>query len=389
MQPAHTQDFTLDDQTLTVSIELASKHWKIALQDGHHMRPSVHTLKAEGAAERLGETTALIESTRMQWRLSPSCRVVVLYEAGQDGFWISRSLQKRGYEVVVVDPASIPVERQARRAKTDRLDAIRLLSCLRGYLRGERDRLQAVRVPEPEAEEMRHLMRERGQLQKEIGQHRDRICKLLRTVGCWVKVGPGLLGQLERGEIVCHDGVALPQCLRQRLMRECERMRWVTQQLHALEAALSEQLPSATAQSVSALKRLRGVGQVGAHRLVLELFWRRFDNARQVGSCVGLVPQPYDSGQSRVDQGISKQGNRRVRALLIEMAWMWLRHQPDSSLSRWFMRRTGAGTADPSAGKRGKRVAIVAVARKLVIALWRYLKSGEIPEGAELKMQMG
>lgn len=389
MQPAHTQDFTLDDQTLTVSFELASKHWKIALQDGQHMRPSVHTVKAEGAAERLDEAVALIESTRTQWRLPPSCRVVVLYEAGQDGFWISRALQRRGYEMLVVDPASVPVERQARRAKTDRLDAIRLLSCLRGYLRGERDRLHAVRVPEPEAEEMRHLVRERGQLQKEIGQHRDRICKLLRTVGCWVKVGPGMLGQLERGEIVCHDGVALPQCLRQRLMRECERMALVTRQLHALEAALPEQLPAATAQSVSTLKKLRGIGQVGANRLVLELFWRQFDNARQVGSCVGLVPQPYDSGQSRVDQGISKQGNRRVRALLIEMAWMWLRHQPDSALSKWFMRRTATGTTDPSAGKRGKRVAIVAVARKLVIALWRYLKDGEIPEGAELKMQMG
>lgn len=389
MQPAHTQDFTLNDQTLTVSFELASKHWKIALQDGLHMRPSVHTVKAEGAAERLDEAAAVIESTRKQWALLPSGRVVVLYEAGQDGFWISRALQKRGYEVVVVDPASIPVERQARRAKTDRLDAIRLLSCLRGWLRGERDRLHAVRIPAPEAEEVRHLVRERGQLQKEIGQHRDRMCKLLRTVGCWVKVGPGLLEQLRRGEIVCHDGVALPQCLRQRLMRECERLALVTRELHALEAELSEQLPSTIAQSVTTLKKLRGVGQVGANRLVLELFWRQFDNARQVGSCVGLVPQPYDSGQSRIDQGISKQGNRRVRALLIEMAWMWLRHQPDSAISKWFMRRTGSGTTDPSAGKRGKRVAIVAVARKLVIALWRYLKNGEIPEGAELKLQMG
>ncbi len=349
----------------------------------------MQTVNADGAAERLAEAVALMESTKVQWHLSPSCRVVVLYEAGQDGFWISRALQERGYEVVVVDPASIPVGRQARRAKTDRLDAIRLLSCLRGWLRGERDRLHAVRVPEPEAEEVRHLVRERGLLQKEIGQHRDRICKLLRTVGSWVKVGPGLAEQLVRDEIVCHDGVALPQCLRQRLMRECERLSLVTRQLHELEAALPEQLPATTAKSVATLKKLRGIGQVGACRLVLELFWRHFDNARQLGSCVGLVPQPYDSGQSRVDQGISKQGNRRVRALLIEMAWMWLRHQPGSALGKWFMRRTGTGTVDPSAGKRGKRIAIVAVARKLVIALWRYLKNGEIPEGAELKMQMG
>lgn len=388
MQPAHTQDFTLDDQTLTASLELASKHWKVALQDGAHRSPSVYTTEQEGAAERLDEAVELAEKVRREWGLAPSCRVVFVYEAGQDGFWISRALEKRGYEVVIVDPASIPVERQARRAKTDRLDAIRLLSCLRGWLRGERDRLHAVRVPPLEAEEIRHLIRDRGQLQKEVGQHRDRMRKLLRTVGCWVQVGPAFAQQLERGEVVCHDGAALPQCLRQRLMRECERLTLVCRQLKELEATLPEQLPDATAQSVATLKKLRGIGQVGASRLVLELFWRRFDNARQVGSCVGLVPQPYDSGQSRVDQGISKQGNRRVRALLIEMAWMWLRHQPDSALTRWFMRRTGTGTADPSAGKRGKRVAIVAVARKLVIALWRYLKDGVVPEGAELKVTM-
>jgi len=385
MQPAHTQDFTLDDQTLTVSFELASKHWKVALQDGLHRSPSVYTAQQEGAADRLAEAIALIETTRQEWRLGPSSRVVIVYEAGQDGFWISRALHKRGYEVVIVDPASIPVERQARRAKTDRLDAIRLLCCLRGWLRGERDRLHAVRVPEVEAEVTRHLMRDRGQLQKEVGQHRDRIRKLLRTVGCWVQVGPAFAGQLERDEVVCHDGTALPRCLRQRLVRECERLELAARQLKELEATLPEQLPDATAQSVATLKKLRGVGQVGAQRLVLELFWRRFDNARQVGSCVGLVPQPYDSGQSRVDQGISKQGNRRVRALLIEMAWMWLRHQPDSALTHWFIRRTGTGAAAPRAGKRGKRVAIVAVARKLVIALWRYLKDGIVPDGAELK----
>jgi transposase len=381
-------DFTSDDQALTVSLELSGKQWKVALQYSSRSSPSVHTTQQEGVAERLEETIELVEKMRRAWGLTPSCRVVFVYEAGQDGFWISRALTARGYEVVIVDPASIPVERQARRAKTDRLDALRLLSCLRGWLRGERDRLHAVRVPTPEAEALRHLVRERGQLQKEVGQHRDRIGKLLRTVGCWVKVGPAFARQLERGEIVCHDGAALPQCLRQRLMRECERLALVSGQLKQLEAALPEQLPDATAQSVATLKRLRGIGQVGANRLVLELFWRRFDNARQVGSCVGLVPQPYDSGQSRVDQGISKQGNRRVRALLIEMAWMWLRHQPESALAAWFMRRTGAGTAEPSAGKRGRRIAIVAVARKLVIALWRYLKDGVVPEGAELKVTM-
>lgn len=385
MQPAHTQDITPIRQTLTVALELACRHWKVALQDDSHERATVRTTQQEGAAERMAETVGLIEEARTKWQLPRDCRVVVLYEAGQDGFWICRALQRLGYEAIVADPASIPVERQARRAKTDRLDALRLLSCLRGWLRGERDRLHAVSVPAFEDEGAHHLVRDRGQLQKEITQHRDRITKLLRTVGCWVQLGPKFAEQLERNEITCHDGVALPQYLRQRLMRECERLALAEQQFRELETQLPRQLPNTAAQSAATLQKLRGIGPVGAQRLVLELFWRRFDNARQVGSCVGLVPQPYDSGQSRVDQGISKQGNRRVRALLVEMAWMWLRHQPDSALAQWFKRRTNSGTDGPSTGKRGRRVGIVAVARRLVIALWRYLKDGVMPDGAELK----
>jgi transposase len=389
MQSAHTQNITPTGQPLTAALELACKSWKLALQDDAHERPAIHTTKQESAADRFAELINLIEDARVKWGLAPNCRVVVLYEAGQDGFWISRALQKYGYEAVVADPASIPVERHARRAKTDRLDALRLLSCLRGWLRGERDRLRAVSVPAFEDEATRHLVRDRGQLQKEVTQHRDRITKLLRTVGCWVQVGPKFAQQLERNEIRCHDGVALPQCLRQRLMRECERLALADQQFRELEAQLPRQLPDAAADAAATLQKLRGIGPVGAQRLVLELFWRQFDNRRQVGSCVGLVPQPYDSGQSRVDQGISKQGNRRVRALLVEMAWMWLRHQPDSALAQWFKRRTNSGTDAPSAGKRGRRVGIVAVARRLAIALWRYLKDGVMPEGAEFKAKTG
>jgi transposase len=364
-------------------LELASRHWKIALQGGTRERPAIHTTKEDGAAERLAETVALIETSKKKWQLAEPVRVVVLYEAGQDGFWISRALNRVRYETVVVDPASIPVERQARRAKTDRLDAIRLLCCLRGWLRGERDRLHAVRVPTPEAEGLRHLARDRGLLQKEVGQHRDRICKLLRTVGCWVKLGRDFPQQLERGQLTCSDGEPLPAPLQERLQRECARLALAQAQLKQLEKTLPKQLPQSVAQDVANLQRLRGVGPVSAHRLMLELFWRHFDNPRQVGSCVGLVPQPYDSGQSRVDQGISKQGNRRVRALLIEMAWMWLHHQPHSKLAHWFQERTGAG-GKPDRGKRVRRIAVVAVARRLVIALWRFLKNGVVPEGATL-----
>jgi len=187
--------------------------------------------------------------------------------------------------------------------------------------------------------------------------------------------------RLAQGAVQSHDGRPLPAQLKARLERECERLELATKQLAALEESLVEELPEAVRGRIGQLMRLKGVGQVGALRLVLELYWRDFDNRRQVGSCVGLVPQPYDSGESRVDQGISKQGNRRVRALLIEMAWFWLRYQPDSELAKWFARRTqGSGT-----NKRGKRIAIVAVARRLAIALWRYLKDGVVPEGAALK----
>lgn len=381
MQPTQMKDYTRDDAVLAVALELAKGKWKVALHDGRREKPAVHTVAHAQAAGRLAEAVAVIEATKRKWGLGNETRVVVIYEAGQDGFWIERALSARGYEAKVVDAASIPVERRARRAKTDRLDAIRLVMSLLAWLRGEHDRMHVIRVPTSESEAQRQGVRERGQLQKEIGQHRDRIRKLLRTVGCWDGVEGDFARRLAQGAVVCHDGSALPAPLQARLARECERLALTQRQLQTLEAALLEELPAAVRERIEYLVRLKGVGQVGATRLILELFWRDFDNRRQVGSCVGLVPQPYDSGESRVDQGISKQGNRRVRALLIEMAWFWLRYQPDSALTRWFARRTqGSGP-----NKRGKRIAIVAVARKLVIALWRYLKDGVIPEGAAMK----
>ncbi len=381
MQSAHSTDFTLGELVLAVVFEISKRSWKIGLQDGKRVRPAIHTVEDEGAAERLAHAVALIEATKVKWGLPPSTRVALIYEAGQEGFWIARALRKLGYDAMVVDPTSIPVERRARRAKTDRLDTIKLLSCLRGWLNGELDRMHVVRIPTLEQEAQRHLPRDRGQLQREIGQHRDRIRKLLRTMGCWDAVGPDFTQRLERGAVVCYDGTPLPPELAQRLSRECDRLAPLEAQLKELERNVLRQLPPAVQQQIGTLMKLKAVGEVGAMRLVLELFWRDFNNRRQVGSCVGLVPQPYDSGESRVDQGISKTGNRRVRALLIEMAWFWLRYQPDSAITKWFVQRT-AGNAK---NKRGKRIAIVAVARKLVIALWRYLKDGVVPEGAMMK----
>jgi transposase len=381
MQPTQVRDFTREEEVLAVSLELASKSWKVGLDDGRRNAPAVHGVDHAEPEGRLEEAIAVIEKVKKKWGLAPGVRVVVVFEAGQDGFWIQRALTERGYEALVVDPASIPVERKARRAKTDRLDAIRLVLALRAWLRGERDRMKVVRVPAVEAEGQRHLVRDRGTLQKEIGQHRDRMRKLLRTVGCWESMEGDLTGRLERGEVTSYGGSALPVWLRERLVRECVRLKLVEEQLAQLEKTLPEQLPEAVRQRMVQLMQLKAVGPVGAQRLMLELFWRQFANRREVGSCVGLVPQPYDSGESRVDQGISKAGNRRVRALLIEMAWMWLRWQPQSELAQWFAQRTrGTGS-----NKRSKRMAIVAVARRLVILLWRYLKDGVLPKGVQLK----
>ena len=382
MQPTQGTDFTPSEGYLAVSLELSKGSWKIALHDGKRDKPAIHTVSSEQAATRLNEAATVIEACKKKWGLPAHIRTIVSYEAGQDGFWIHRALTAKGYEVLVIDPASIPVERQARRAKTDRLDAIKLVNCLLAWLRGERDRMHVIRVPAAEAEAQRHLARDRGELQKEIGQHRDRIRKLLRTVGSWDNVEGKFAKRLECGEVRCQDGHPLPAHMKARLERECARMELAETQLATLEASMIEALPKAISERIDRLTQLKAIGRIGAFRLVLELYWRNFDNRRQVGACVGLAPQPYDSGESRVDQGISKQGNRRVRALLIEMAWFWLRYQPNSALSKWFAQRTGG----VGQNKRGKRIAIVAVARRLAIALWRYLKEGVIPEGAELKV---
>jgi len=381
MQPTRTTHFTPPEEILAVALELASGAWKMAFQDGKHEKPAICTVSSEIAASRLIEATQEITKIKKKWGLPAKVRTVVLYEAGQDGFWIKRALTKLGYEALICDPGSIPVERHARRAKTDRLDAIKLVLCLRAWLRGEVDRMHVIRVPEVKDEALRHLSRDRGELQKEIGQHRDRMRKLLRTVGCWQSVDGNVAVRLAKDAFRCHDGTALPPELQERLTRECERLTLAEQQFVMLEQDLIHQLPEGTQDRIDNLMRLKAIGPVGAARLVLELFWRHFDNRKQVGSCVGLVPQPYDSGESRVDQGISKQGNRRVRALLIEMAWFWLRYQPDSAIAKWYVKRT-TGTGE---NKRGKRSAIVAVARRLAIALWRYLEHGIMPDGAILK----
>src|SRR6202171_228049 len=304
--PTHSEEFVL-----AVSLELAASKWKVALHDGRREKPAVHTVAQPQAAARLQAVLDLIEAHKEKWSLPAGVRTVVSYEAGQDAFWICRALQARGIECYVVDPASIPVERHKRRAKTDRLDVIKLVTNLRAWLRGERDRMHVVHVPSPQDEASRQLMRDRGQLQKEVQQHRDRMRKLLATLGCWDEVDhQAFAGRLAHDQVRCHDGRPLPPELRERLLRECERLALAQQHVAALGKNRPAGVPAAARRRSDDLARLKGIGEVGASRLALELFWREFSNRRQVGACVGLVPQPYDSGESHTDQGISRQGNR-------------------------------------------------------------------------------
>jgi transposase len=269
------QTFTTgsEEQLLAVSLELAAANWKVALHDGRRDKPAVYTVAQPQAAARLQAVLALIEGHREKWSLPAGVRIVVSYEAGQDAFWICRALQARGIECYVVDPASIPVERHRRRAKTDRLDAIKLVINLRAWLHGERDRMHVVHVPSPQDEASRHLMRDRGQLQKEVLQHHDRMRKLLVTVGCWDNVDhKAFAGQLARGQVMCHDGAPLPPELRERLLRECERLALVEQQLAVLEKTRQASLPAPARERIDQLERLKAIGPVGGSRLALELF---------------------------------------------------------------------------------------------------------------------
>jgi transposase len=377
MQPTQRSNV---NPVMEAALELADKSWKLAVTDGQRPNPAVLKVAAADLWERLEELVRRLDDLKRRWSLPSRCQVVLIYEAGQDAFWIARALLDKGIRVAVVDAASVQVARHARRAKTDRLDALKLLGELRAWLRGDRRELRVLSIPTEEAEARRLLSRERGLLQKEIGQHRDRMVKLLRTQGCKAEMDSHFVERLMAGEVRCADGRPIPEELWRRLLNECERLDLARRQFAAVEKTLLHELPEAAQRCIAMLSRLRGVGWVGAMRLVLELFWRDFANRRQVGSCIGLVPQPYDSGDSHVDQGISKQGNRRVRALLIEMAWAWLKYQPGSDLAQWFARRT------KGENKRGRRIAIVAVARRLAIALWRYLREGLVPGGAQLKV---
>jgi len=307
---------------------------------------------------------------------------MAIQEAGLDGFWLHRLLIDNGVESTVVDPASIAVDRRHRRVKTDSVDGETLLRTSMAFARGERRVCSMVRAPSPEEEDRRRLTRERGTLLKERIQHTNRIKGLLNGQGVR-DYDPLARDRIARLEAVrTGDGRALPQMLKAEIRRELERIEMATAQLAIVERARDAQLRTQAEgreNPAAMLLEIKGIGAEFASLLWLEALFRNFANRRQVAAYAGLAPSPWQSGAIDRDQGISKAGDRRLRRTMIELAWFWLRHQPSSALSRWFQERVGAGRG------RIRRIAIVALARKLLVALWRYVAQGIVPKGAVLK----
>jgi transposase len=358
---------------LYMAMELSDRHWRLAFGDGTRQRQVV----IEAGA--IGQLCEQIDKAKAKWGRSADWPVVSCYEAGRDGFWLHRQLSALGIDNRVVDAASIEVSRRARRAKTDRLDAQALLEKLMRYEHGERRVWRVVRVPEPVWEDRRQLERERGQLLNERNRHRNRLSSKLVAQGIRLRIDQDFVERLEAVRLF--DGSALPPHLKAGLLREFARLQAVNTQLRAVERAVSDLVEQAPdLHAVRTLMLLNGIGPVGAWTLVVEILgWREIANRRQLASLVGVVPAPYNSGTMVRDQGISKAGNRRVRALLIQLAWLWLRYQPQSKHSLWFQERFGGGS------KRQRRIGIVALARRLLIDLWRFVESGLVPEGARLQ----
>lgn len=366
--------------TIFVAIELSQKTWLVTLHSPDRDRISRHKLEGgdhAGLLELIGKVR-----TRVSEKLGSMPRVVSCYEAGYDGFWLHRLLAAAGILNFVFDPASIAVEQRSRRTKTDRIDGELLLRTLMAYLRGEPRVVRIVRVPSVEQEDARRTSRERDRLVKEQTAHTNRIKALLRLVGMTT-------GNPRRRDWLTWlarqrdwQGQPLPPHLLAEVTREHARLMLMRDQLAALEEAQAAQacaVPAAMAERRDLLQRVKALGPAFAGTLTNEVFYKDFRNRREVASYCGLTPSPWQSGGIDREQGISKAGNPRARLKAIELAWLWLRHQPDSELSRWFRTRTA------NAGKRARRIAIVALARKLIVALWRYLTTGLVPEGATMK----
>jgi transposase len=368
---------TAAGEILFMALELGSTTWKVAFATTRGMRPRVRTI----AAGALTHLRVEIGKAKMRLGLCADAPVRSCYEAGRDGFWVHRALHADGIENVVVDPASIAVDRRARRTKSDRLDAIALVTQLMNAAAGDRRGWHELHVPSLDAEADRQLQREWDAVRDDHTRLRNRIQGLLATQGVRLALTETFVEQLHLARL--WDGSPLPEALVARLEREWIHLQQVDARLARLKALRQARVAPAHTDRVATQTRqlaaLKGIGINSALTLTTELFgWRAFANGREVGAIVGLTPSPYRSDQRMIEQGISRAGNRRVRARSLELAWNWVRWQPASVLTRWFQQNFGRHG-------RSRRIGIVAVARKLLIALWRYVDRGTLPEGAVLK----
>jgi transposase len=359
-----------------MAMELSAGTWVLLF--------SIGTLRSRQVRVHAGDLAGVvraISSSKEKFGLPEDAAVVSCYEAGRDGFWIHRWLCSINVDNRVVDPASIEVTQRAKRVKTDRVDAQKLLRLLVRSFGGERDVWRELHVPSREHEDDRRLHREHERLLKERTALSNRVCSLLALEGLHLELGRHF--EQEVRQLRCWNNEPLPANLTAELCRMARRWLVLDEQSRELDKHCNGLLARGegrTMQVAQQLMQMRGIGAKSSNLLASELFaWREFDNRRQLGSIAGLAPTPYSSGSSEREQGISGAGNRRVRTTLIELAWMWLRLQPGSDLTAWFQKRFG------HSGKRSRRVGIVALARRLLVALWRYLHDGVIPAGATLK----
>jgi transposase len=379
MEPEMTRrtNDTPNNRNLYMAIELSEKKWKLGFTVGFGQPPR---LRDVGSQDKVGLVKE-IRQAKERFGLPENAAVLSCYEAGRDGFWLDRYLSAQGVKNLVVDSASIEVNRRKRRAKTDRMDDEKLLTMLMRYYEGEKKVWSVVHVPSREDEDQRQLHRELMALKAEQTHHTNRIKGLLISQGVELPIKRDFLSNLE--SVRLWDGSLLPSDLRARLKREYERYELVKQQIRKLELERETAVRSSTAPAVEQVRqllKLKGIGMNSAWVYVMEFFaWRGFRNRREVGALAGLTPTPYQSGGSAREQGISKAGNRRIRAMAIEIAWCWLRFQPNSRLSRWYQERFAKGNS------RVHRIGIVALARRLLVELWQYLETGAIPDGADLK----
>jgi transposase len=362
---------------LYLAFELSEAEWKLGFTVGLGQAPRLKSIQARNVKALQRE----IEQARERFGLAAEATVWSCYEAGRDGFWLHRYLEAKGVNNLVVDSASIEVNRRFRRAKTDRLDVGKLLNMLVRYHQGEQRVWSVVHVPSVVEEDQRQLHRELMALKREQTHHINRMKGLLASQGIVMEVKGEFLEELDNVQL--WDGSSIPPGMHTLLLREQERLVLVREQIQQVEVTRREALRSSqdpAIEQVRRLLRLKGIGMNSAWIYVMEFFaWRAFRNRRELGCLAGLTPTPYASGESAREMGISKAGNRPVRAMAIEIAWSWLRNQPKSQLSRWYQKRFAKG------GSRVRRIGIVALARKLLIALWRYVEEGVIPEGAQVK----